>query len=792
MDVATRSAVTFTAGDAVIVRGQQWIIEDATAFADCTALQLTHGVGRQARRRRLLAPFDRPTPLAATRQIEVVTTQQWAHRFRTRLSAAREFGRLRTADRAAIDILPFQLEPALALLRGRARRLLLADEVGLGKTIQAGLVIAELQHRGWCERALVVTPSGLRQQWCDELSQRFHMRAAVLDAAALSARAAAVPIDVNPWTVEPVAITSIDFVKQPEVLRGLADVVWDVVVVDEAHQAAYASLRHDAIATLADRARHLVLLTATPHSGNEHAFAALCRLGRAQEDDPILLFRRTREQTGISRTRRAHLLRVTLSEAGLQMHRLLDAYVSRVWSIAQRSGAHDLRLLAMVLAKRAISSPASLAESLQRRLDGLGCVDPAPDQPGLPFLEDDASDDAAVPNTPAFDKPHEERAVLEQLLDAARHAAGGEQKMLALVRMLRRIREPAIVFTEYRDTLNTIVSTVGSFRQIALLHGGLSPHDRRAGIAAFSNGDADLLVATDAGSEGLNLHNRCRLVINLELPWNPMRLEQRIGRVDRIGQTRTVHAINLLAAGTAEESVLSALYRRLERIRMSEIEMAACLIGGADFPAAAPPEPALCETTDLRSHADEEARRIARRRIPSHTASENGRRIATSTLRMPPASVIVFIRVRLLSRAGRLVEDVLLPLRVPFRPSIRGARRHQVRAMAEMFVEAMRPALFDAARTHMRRRASDLEVELSRAIAAAIGRERWIAENLYGPARLMQPGLFGDRGPGNHGEARRKKARASDEMTVRTECLRAEAAIVPGGEPEIELLLFTW
>ena len=124
-------------------------------------------------------------------------------------------------QRAAIDILPFQLEPALALVRGRASRFLLADEVGLGKTIQAGLMLAELRHRGWCEHALIVTPAGLRQQWADELLHRFDMRAAVMDAASLAALTDSLPFDVNPWAVEPVAITSIDFLKQPEVLRGL-------------------------------------------------------------------------------------------------------------------------------------------------------------------------------------------------------------------------------------------------------------------------------------------------------------------------------------------------------------------------------------------------------------------------------------------------------------------------------------------------------------------------------------------------------------------------------------------
>ena len=126
-------------------------------------------------------------------------------------------------------------------------------------------------------------------------------------------------------------------------------------------------------------------------------------------------------------------------------------------------------------------------------------------------------------------------------------------------------------------------------QKTTLLHGGQTPQDRHNAVEAFTAGAADLLLATDAGAEGLNLQSRCRLVVNLELPWNPTRLEQRIGRVDRIGQTRTVHAINLFAEGTAESTVLARLLRRLERIHASEIEIAASVISSAPLPVSKPP-----------------------------------------------------------------------------------------------------------------------------------------------------------------------------------------------------------
>ena len=160
-----------------------------------------------------------------------------------------------------------------------------------------------------------------------------------------------------------------------------------------------------------------------------------------------------------------------------------------------------------------------------------------------------------------------ERAWLTLLIEASRNAARDESKPRALMRLLRRCREPALIYTEYRDTLDPprAHARPSNATSHALLHGGLGADARRAALARFTSGDARILLTTDAAGEGLNLHQRCRLVINVELPWNPNRLEQRIGRVDRLGQTRTVHAVHLVAAGTAEEQMLTRLSARLSK-----------------------------------------------------------------------------------------------------------------------------------------------------------------------------------------------------------------------------------
>jgi SNF2 family DNA or RNA helicase len=367
--------------------------------------------------------------------------------------------------------------------------------------------------------------------------------------------------------VEPVAIASIDFIKQPEVQRALAALLWDMLIVDEAHQAAVAPQRASAVNELARHARHVVLLTATPHAGDQAAYRALCAIGQLDPGDPIVLFRRTRSEAGFGGERRVHLLPVRLSSDEEEMHRLLGDYVTRVWQIARRQGKPEVQFVAMVLSKRAFSSASSLALSVERRLALLAGREFPPLQSGLPFdVEEDATDADPALAAPAFDRLEEETAALEHLLAAARRAQSNERKVCALQRLLRRIKEPAVVFTEYRDTLNTLAAAI-TFRRSVLLHGGLGHLQRRAAVEAFTRGWADLLLATDAGSEGLNLQSTCRLVINLELPWNPIRLEQRIGRVDRLGQSRTVHAIHLFARNTAESTVLAGLVRRVERIR---------------------------------------------------------------------------------------------------------------------------------------------------------------------------------------------------------------------------------
>lgn len=803
------SPLPFAAGDAVIARGERWLVEDTTAFDDCVVVYLTAPDERAGgwRRARLLHPFDRPVLAQTSRRIRVVTRRRWMRNLQYRLPGLRSHGQLRSARRAAIDIFPFQLEPALALIRGRAARILLADEVGLGKTIQAALMVAELQQRGWCERALVLSPAGVCQQWADELRHRFQIAASVFDASALRRLAAALPFNVNPWSVEPVVITSIDFIKQPEVLRAVTSVLWDIVIIDEAHQAANAPQRAAAAHMLASRSRHVVLVTATPHAGDEVAYRSLCAIGQIDADDPLLIFRRNRETIGLNRTRKVHLLRVKPGRHEIEMHRLLAQYAKRLWQAGRTDtdNAAGARLVAMVFSKRAMSSASSLAISVEKRIAGLsGHVDVS-HQSGLPFAsdEDDESSSDAEPTlaVPALERLHDEEGALRAILAAAERAREGETKLRALVRLLRRVREPAIVFTEYRDTLAMLERSLGSVRRISLLHGGLSVAERACAVDAFNIGASDLLLATDAGSEGLNLQSRCRFVVNLELPWNPIRLEQRIGRVDRLGQSRTVHAIHLFADGTAEATVLANLHNRLRRIRASEIDIAACVIDGSDIRQhISDPDDTTRVKGEISEEAEAEALRLSSvaRLLPAASSHRDHGHTAISVLRShnrkQPVTVW-FFHARIVNGSGRLVEEVLLPVQLPVSASavsvICGSppKRRDVMVLAGHLVERFCGAVTSAARLHVERRVTEIAGEGRMWVARALARERCLSQLVATDDALFQAGLFETRSLKHREDIRTQRQRLADETASRAGHLELDAVTSLAQAPELVLLL---
>jgi superfamily II DNA or RNA helicase len=590
-------------GQTVRIRDERWVVTRRIPGADASVIEV-RGRDRSNRdaRAAFLLPFEIVEPLASDRSVRRVSAGRWKRLIRALLcEATPSWQSLRTPLRARISLLPFQLEPALAVTHGMAARILIADEVGLGKTIQAALIIAEILERTPHVRVLVVAPASLIEQWQTELHERFSIDAWHADSASV-ARAGACWGAANPWAGRPVTITSIDFVKRPEVIRSLEAIVWDGVVFDEAHGLVGRSDRALAAAALAQRARTVVLLTATPHSGDDRAFDSLRGIGDLDGRFPLLTFRRTRADLGIAVSRKTSFLRVALTVHEREMHRALQTYARRVRT-ERGPGTDPAHLVMAVLTRRACSSAWSLARSIERRMALLaGEGSPTMTQLSLPLVDLAADEEpGAELSARGLDDLDEERRWLDRILTLARRAESAESKLRALMRTLRRAREPAIVFTEYRDTLVRVASALQAMRPVTV-HGGLPPLERRENLRRFTGGDAPLLLATDAASEGLNLQQRCRLVINLELPWTPLRLEQRIGRVERIGQSRRVHAVHLVAAGTAEETLVARLQTRSGRAvdALQQVRDQAAVL--PSLPGAAEAETARLATLRALSH----------------------------------------------------------------------------------------------------------------------------------------------------------------------------------------------
>lgn len=771
-------------GDVVTARGRTWTVVDRTPHPDCASVRLRGSPLQGGEMRTLLTPFDRLRAVARRDAWRRLRPRRWLHAVRRGAIDTHPFGGLRTAAGSRIDVLPYQLEPALAILRHGATRVLIADAVGLGKTIQAGLIVRELAAAQEEFRALIVTPAGLRAQWRQELAGHFDIASVNGDAAWLRAVRRTLPADVNPWSLSGIYVVSFDFLKRPEVLRPLEETTWDAVIVDEAHAAGPASDRRAAIDAVAARARRVVLLTATPHGGDPEQFESLCRLGQADQDrSPVVLFRRTTADAGRAVERRTVLLPIRLSPAERRMHRLLERYAGRVHREAQARGDARATLAAIVLRKRALSGATPLLTSVSRRLELLAGAAPAQArQLSLPLGDEDALDDEHpddVLAAPGLGDVERESRDLERIRALAfRAAAAGETKMAFLLRLLRRIREPVIVFTEYRDTLRFIERRLRTWGHVPLtLHGGMTPVERSDVQQAFNAGGT-VLLATDAASEGLNLHHRCRAVVHYELPWSPVRLQQRTGRVDRIGQTKRVHELLLVAADTAERLVLAPLAQRMSAARgtttgaaslfasITESRVAAAVLDGQAIAVESTRTDATAEAPEnvsignVHNDALSEAARVDLHRAWQPSASKAGTRRAEDgplltvvgprrSSRRAGRHAIALFRLAISSADGRTLHSEIVPIR--FDGSVNAT-------------PACLESLLSVGRTFLADRARITRDDVARLHAFVVNalrrREEAIAAMGPGAARaLVQAGLF-DRRALRVADARERTAAA--------------------------------
>lgn len=566
------------------------------------------------------------------------------------LGIAHEFDPYFGLSISRVDPLPHQLEAVYGhLLKLSTVRFLLADDAGAGKTIMAGLLVRELMLRGLAERILVVCPANLAFQWQRELRDKFDEKFIVLKGSDIRDQ-----FGVNQWMEQKRVITSLDLAKREEILPGLRQAHWDLVIVDEAHRMSWSppakkTARYALGELLRDSADHILLLTATPHKGDPENFTLFLQLldqdayadvksireAMDRRRAPFYL-RRTKEAMvyfperqpdGEWSARPVFTRRIPqtvdfkIDDDEWELYREISRFVKRQSALAAAQGddprARAIRFLMALYQRRLASSTHAMRRSLENRArrleDGLSRAQslvqkapptiPEPDE--IEEMEDAERErlEALLDATTLTGNAEQVRDEINELRHFAERAkavedSGTEAKLARLRDILQKqgfFDDPdqrLLLFTEFKDTLGYLMDQLKAWGfRVGCIHGGMKagsrdePGSRLHAEQQFREGEIQVLVATEAAGEGINLQC-CHILFNYDIPWNPNRLEQRMGRIHRYGQVRDCLIFNFVATNTIEGKVLNRLLSKLQEIRDALDDDAVFNVVGEVLPAA--------------------------------------------------------------------------------------------------------------------------------------------------------------------------------------------------------------
>ena len=508
--------------------------------------------------------------------------------------------------------LPHQLHVLNRAMENNNIRYILADEVGLGKTIEAGMVIKELKTRGLVQRILVVCPTGLVTQWASEMQEKFHEKFNVIlpsdydtirrltDAEdvygqydqVISPMDSIKPIEKHAgWTQE-----KVDKYNE-ERIYSIINSGWDLIIIDEAHRVAGSSgevARYKLGYLLSQASPYLLLLSATPHNGKTEPFLRLVRLLDEEafpnaksivkeQVAPYLIRTEKREAIDnngnkLFKNRVTHLVDLTWDERHTlqrELYEMVTSYVSKTYNKALRNRKKNMCLifLLIIMQRMVTSSTAAIRQSLERRLDVLRSqsmkMGSLTEEDLAELNMEDGVEEALEAISLDMDM---EIAELEQIISVAKQAEfqHPDVKVEKLVDTIDEIisvdhEQKIIIFTEFVATQQYLQRLlVSRGYSVSVLNGGMSIDERNEALRVFRD-EANIFISTDAGGEGLNLQFS-NIIINYDLPWNPMKIEQRCGRADRIGQKRDVHIYNFIIRETVENRVREVLEEKLSVI----------------------------------------------------------------------------------------------------------------------------------------------------------------------------------------------------------------------------------
>ena len=529
---------------------------------------------------------------------------------------------LQAPFRSGVEVKDYQLNPLVRAIQMPRVSLLIADDVGLGKTVEAGLIVQEMMTRNRARTMLIVCPSGLQLHWRDQMRDKFGLEFRIVDSDSMRQLRRSRGIHLNPWSHFPRLITSMDFIKRERPLRLFRESIqnkpkyprpFDMLILDEAHNVApsgtghYAvdSQRTTAIRTIIPYFEHHLFLSATPHNGYSESFSALLelldnqRFARGVPPD-----RKQLEAVMVRRLKRDLInnvgqpqfqkrviktLEVEYHAEEVQAHTWLKEYGAlRRERATTNEEKYASEFVLKLLKKRLLSSPEAFRTTLVQHLNTLskpkqervrdnkvmaGILRRQIAQVQEDYADDEEYEGANAGAVEVASKTftpltQQERALIEQMIAWAKTASERrDSKTKQLLSWLKSVLKPngiwnderVILFTEYRTTqkwLQQILTSegLGDGNRLALIYGGMESEEREKIKNAFqakpsAENKLRILLATDAASEGIDLQNHCHRLVHIEIPWNPNRMEQRNGRIDRMGQKQEPQIFHFVPSG---------------------------------------------------------------------------------------------------------------------------------------------------------------------------------------------------------------------------------------------------
>jgi superfamily II DNA or RNA helicase len=586
----------FSPGDLVYARGREWV---ALPSPDEAMLCLRPLSGSEADLQFLHPALERE-PVRHARfempDLKQLATQDGAQLLSQalRLSLRRGAGPFRSAARVAFEPRAYQLVPLLMALRLPVVRLLIADDVGIGKTIEAGLILRELIDRGEADRFTVLCPPHLVELWTGELNAKFDLDAAAVTASSAPRLERGLPPSQTLFDAHPYTVVSLDYIKAERRRDTFARACPKLVVVDEAHACVGThhgrQQRFELLKRLAeDRERHMVLLTATPHSGDKAAFDRLLSLlddefaGASLDSEASrirlarhFVQRRRIDITGRDWGEERAFARHETTERAYDLspeHRAFhDAVLDYCFDVVEGAGPDQRRRRlafwgTLALMRCVGSSPAAALSALRNRLSA------DPERLEEQVFDDDADEVDAIDVEPAPGLGEGPLASLVARAEGLTRAA--DPKLEALIKILKPLIAGGanpIIFCRFIATADHVAGGLRKIfpkLRIETVTGTLPPDDRTARVEAIPDTEPRLLVATDCLSEGVNLQKLFDTVVHYDLSWNPTRHQQREGRVDRFGQpAELVRSVLLFSPDSAiDGAVLDVILRKAEAIR---------------------------------------------------------------------------------------------------------------------------------------------------------------------------------------------------------------------------------